>query len=273
MGVELGVSAQLRKNCAMDRKFHHRAMRYAELEWEELQDEAVVEDLLSIHQAFQTREPDHALGLLELTSKQVTQYAELGQWEATLKAYDEALLVNPEDAEASKGVLRSLHALQEWDILLDYADKQEHSADLVKAVAPLVASASWSAGRFERLGQAVGRLVQPEREFYAAALATSRDDIATAAGLIDQARDVLCSELGEYSAWRLRKASGPILISRCASKSLLEPRGPAEATTSWSGLSCSWSWRKRKLRLCLRCSALLTDPTPSQWLISDQYQR
>ena len=106
MGIYLGIPAKLCKEVALKRRFVHRAFRYAELEYEQTQDEFVVSDLLRIHHQFQSREPDHAIGLLQLTSSATMEWAELGQWHENLQAYDRNLVNEPDDQDAVKGVMR-----------------------------------------------------------------------------------------------------------------------------------------------------------------------
>lgn len=106
MGIELGISPKLCKEVAMQRRFLNRATRYAELEYDENNDEAIIAQLLEIESQFQVREIDHAVGLLQLTSATVTEFAELGDWHANLQGYDALLLENPKDTVAAKGVVR-----------------------------------------------------------------------------------------------------------------------------------------------------------------------
>jgi hypothetical protein len=110
MGVELQIPAYLCKEVALRRRFLHRACRYAELEYEETQEESVIADLLQIHHSFSNRENDNALGLLQhVSSTTGMEWAELGQWHSNLQAYDEMLQNDPYQPEAVKGVMRVSH--------------------------------------------------------------------------------------------------------------------------------------------------------------------
>lgn len=199
MGMELPIPPRLCKETALRRNFLHRACRYAELEYIEAENESAIADLLQIHHDFQTREPDHALGLLQLTTSSTVEWAELGQWHATLQAYDAQLAKDPANNHAIKGVSRCLHALQEWDILLNFNDSKVGGAavEVQQSVAPLIASAAWSAGRYDTMGQAISIMQGPEKSWYSGVLATIKDDLPLAQSRIDEARDLLCQDLGE----------------------------------------------------------------------------
>lgn len=203
MGIELDVSPRLCKEAALRRNFLHRASRYAELEYMQAQDESVIDDLLKIEHDFQHREPDHALGLLKLTTKSTVEWAELGQWHQTLQAYDAELAKDPASHSAIRGVSRCLHALQEWDILLNFGESKVAAADadLQRAVAPLLASAAWSVNRFEVMEKAITVMHEPERAWYSGVLATIENDLPKAQMHINSARDVLCRDLGKSLAF------------------------------------------------------------------------
>lgn len=198
MGIELPIEPKLCKEAALKRNFLHRASRYAELEYEQLCDESVVNDLLKIEHDFQHREPDHALGLLTMTTQSTVEWAELGQWHQTLQAYDAQLAANPQNSSAIRGVSRCLHALQEWDILLSFGESKIDTSDedLQRAVAPIMASAAWSVNRFESMRKAIHIMQDPERAWYSGVLATIENDLPAAQTHINVARDILCDDLG-----------------------------------------------------------------------------
>ena len=97
--------------------------------------------------------------------------------------------------------------MQEWDLLLDFADKRSADAnvDLRLAVAPLVANAAWSVGELDKMDHAISFMGPPENEWYAAVSATMHKEHTTALVHIDNARDMLCDELGEFLAPMKRK--------------------------------------------------------------------
>lgn len=198
MGIELPISPRLCKEAALRRSFLHRASRYAELENAEAFDESVINDLLKIEHDFQHREPDHALGLLTMTSQSTVEWAELGQWHQTLQSYDAELAKDPESHSAIRGVSRCLHALQEWDILLTFGESKVNTSDidLQRAVAPIIASAAWSVNRFDTMEQAITLMQGPERAWYSGVLATIENDLPAAELHINTARDMLCKDLG-----------------------------------------------------------------------------
>lgn len=203
MGIELPISPRLCKDAALRRNFLHRASRYAELEYAEALDESIINDLLKIEHDFQHREPDHALGLLKMTTQSTVEWAELGQWHQTLQAYDTELAKDPQSGSAIRGVSRCLHALQEWDILLNFGESKVCSADidLQRAVAPIIASAAWSVSRFDTMEKAIAIMQGPEQAWYSGVLATIENDLPAAATHIDSARDMLCRDLGLFSTF------------------------------------------------------------------------
>lgn len=198
MGINLPIPPKLCKETSLYRCFLHRACRYAEQEYIEAEDETVINDLLKIHHDFQTREPDHALGLLQLTTQTTVEWAELGQWHTTLQAYDSELAKHPDSHSAIRGVSRCLHALQEWDILLNFGDTKVSTSvlDVQQSVAPLIASAAWSVNKFDTMEKAIGLMTGPERAWYAGVLDTIGNDLPAAQAQIDSARDMLCRDLG-----------------------------------------------------------------------------
>lgn len=198
MGIELYVPPKLCKETALRRNFLHRASRYAELQYIQAEDESVIDDLLKIEHDFQHREPDHALGLLKLTKRSTFEWAELGQWHQNLQAYDSELAKDPASGSAIRGVSRCLHALQEWDILLNFGESKVAAADseLQRAVAPLLASAAWSVNRFDVMKKSITIMQDPERAWYSGVLATIENNLPSAEHHINTARDVLCRDLG-----------------------------------------------------------------------------
>lgn len=92
-----------------------------------------------------------------------------------------------------------LNALEEFDILLDFAETQDvrNKFGVPHAVAPLIANAAWSVGRPDAMQDSISYMRQPEKAWYAAVLATMTDDYAAASSNVEQARDLLCQELGQ----------------------------------------------------------------------------
>lgn len=146
MSVKLGIKPTLRKEVAWKHLFMHRAVRYAEMEYNDISSEwlkrnsddmqawlddlssasdlqnrtqAVVRDLLRFDEQFHSREPDHAQGLLQITNAPVTTFSEIGEvQQSNLQTFDEALSRNPGDGDAIVGVMRVSSSLRALPALL-----------------------------------------------------------------------------------------------------------------------------------------------------------
>lgn len=216
MGVEFPVSSSLCKRVAMSRNFLHRAMRYAELEYEDLNDPATLTDLLEIDSMFKTREVDHARGLQRLAqddhamgmNPRYLEDQDIDLWQAALVVYQEAAAQDATDGDAVHGMLRSLHALEQWSLMLDCVDETGHSADpdLLRTAGPLLAKAAWSLDRYDRMADIVCHLTGPDHDFYSAVLATVDNEWDTATNLLDKCRDDISGEITSVGATRTGRA-------------------------------------------------------------------
>jgi hypothetical protein len=102
------------------------------------------------------------------------------------------------NSEAADDILQCLHALQEWDVLLDFADQKlsSVSSDLEMTVAPLLANAAWSASSPTKMLKAIEHMKEPERSWYLAVNCQIAGSHTEALFHIDEARGMLCDELG-----------------------------------------------------------------------------
>ena len=212
MGIDFSVSPRLCKEVAMARKFNHRASRYAELEYEDLDDPAVLADLLDINHQFQAREPDHARGLQQIANSSDPRFLEslqdISQWQAALLLHQHAASEDPSDREALHGTFRCLHAQEQWDLMLDCADQHESSTqpDFLRSSGPLLAKAAWNLGEYERMSTIVDHLQSPDKEFYSAVLATATDEHDEANHFLDLCRDSISVEIASTGATRTGRA-------------------------------------------------------------------
>lgn len=138
MGLNVDIEPKLRMDVAWRRRFIHRAVRYAELQYEDLMASAnfqdcldepldmimspnldgklpagstaerdrIVTNLLAIEEEFQSREPDHAEGLMQLTSKENFIWTDVGALLTSLKHHDNVIAGDPENKAAVLGTMR-----------------------------------------------------------------------------------------------------------------------------------------------------------------------
>lgn len=141
-------------------------------------------------------------------------YEKLGRWEEALSAYTASLssranpvstsvaavLVDP-TVDAVMGRLRSLHALGEWETLLQDCVKESQlrgaSDSALKTIAPLAATAAWYLQEWDTLAAFTSRLneTEPDGVFFRAVLHLHHDNFAAATKYIDVCRDLLDTEL------------------------------------------------------------------------------
>lgn len=211
MGVDFAVSAQLCRQVAKQRQFLHRAMRYAELEYEDLDDPSLVAELLDINSQFKTREVDHARGLQRMAQMHDATFLDpryledqdLDSWRAALLLHQEAVERDASDEEAVHGVLRCLHAQEQWDLMLQCADD---NPQFPRAAKPLLVKAAWNLGQHDRMSALRDELERPDHDFYSAVLATLGDDVAAARHYLDTSRDAIVHEIVNVGATRTGRA-------------------------------------------------------------------
>ena len=212
MGIDFAVSPKLCKEVAMSRKFNHRAIRYAELEYEDLDDPAVLADLLEIDHQFQAREADHARGLQQIAHSSDPRFLEslqdINQWQAALLMHQEASNQDPEDPEALHGIFRCLHAQEQWSLMLDCAEGHPASmqSDFLRTSGPLLAKAAWNLGEYDRMAELVVHIQTPDKEFYSGVLATATNDHEAASRCLALCRDHITVELASTGAARTGRA-------------------------------------------------------------------
>ncbi|KAI8620292.1 armadillo-type protein [Chytriomyces sp. MP71] len=180
-----------------------KALHYKELEF--LQDPipSTIESLISINN--QLQQPDSAIGILlyaqesqkiELFS---SWYEKLNRWEDALMAYEKKQEDDPDSLEALFGRMRCLSNLGEWEALNKLSQDRWYTsqADVKRMMAPLAAAASWSLGEWGFMQDCVDMIKteSPDGAFFRSVLALHEDRFGDAVQFIDNARELLDTEL------------------------------------------------------------------------------
>lgn len=181
-----------------------KALHYKELEFfSEPSSPTIVEALININTKLQQH--DAAFGTLTLAQDQQDVfrheewYEKLGKWQQALTAYDKKIADEVSTSDIAIGRMRCLHALGEWDRLLDSVQKTwtNATADERKQIAPLAAAAAWSLNKWDLMDHYITPMKQdsPDRSFYRAILAIHQNQFPKALQQINRARDLLDPEL------------------------------------------------------------------------------
>ncbi|CAG8528851.1 8861_t:CDS:10, partial [Acaulospora morrowiae] len=182
-----------------------KALHYKELEFMTEATTETIEKLIQINNQLQL--PDAAIGIL--THAQQTPglhlqlkenwYEKLTRWEDALVAYEKRLKNDPNDFEATLGVMRCLHSLGDFDNLSDLVQEkwQDASIDQRKAMSTYAAAGAWSLGKWNLMEDYIPTIKpeSPDRSFYQAVLALHKNQYAEAIRHIDKTRDLLDTEL------------------------------------------------------------------------------
>ncbi|CAG8540856.1 14593_t:CDS:10, partial [Acaulospora colombiana] len=181
------------------------ALHYKELEFITEATTETIEKLIQINNQLQL--PDAAIGIL--THAQQTPglhlqlkenwYEKLTRWEDALAAYEKRRQNEPNDFEATLGVMRCLHSLGDFDSLSELVQEkwQEASTKQRKAMSTYAAAGAWSLGKWNLMEDYIPTIKQesPDRSFYQAVLALHKNQYAEAVRHIDKTRDLLDTEL------------------------------------------------------------------------------
>ncbi|TGZ84962.1 FAT-domain-containing protein [Ascodesmis nigricans] len=180
-----------------------KALHYKELEFQQEPHSSTIEALISINNLLQ--QSDAAIGILRRAQMyndvplRESWFEKLHRWEEALKAYQKKEILEPESMEITMGKMRCLHALGEWDHLLNLAQEKwrTSSKDIQRRIAPLAAAAAWGLGQFSLMDEYIGGMKEasPDRSFFGAILALHRNKFKEAADYINRARDGLDTEL------------------------------------------------------------------------------
>lgn len=180
-----------------------KALHYKELEFEQDQNSAAVEALISINNHLQ--QTDAAFGILRKAQGyrdvelKETWFVKLQRWEEALAAYRRREQIDPDSFDVTMGKMRCFHALGEWKMLSDIAQEKWNQAsnDQRKAIAPLAAAAAWGRGQWELMDSYIGVMKDqsPDRSFFGAILSIHRNQFKEARAFIEKARNGLDTEL------------------------------------------------------------------------------
>ncbi|XP_058788970.1 serine/threonine-protein kinase mTOR isoform X2 [Phymastichus coffea] len=204
---------------AMHCRAYAKALHYKEDEFHKNRSSAVFESLISINNKLQQKEA--AEGLLEYVMNQQQQqqqenkgnqqegkqelkvqvrwYEKLHNWDKALHLYRERLEVDAQDVESTLGEMRCLEALGEWGQLHEVAMTQwaSHSQETKQRMARMAAAAAWGLNQWESMQRYVALIPEDSQDgaFYRAVLAIHDEQYDLAHRLIDNARDLLDTEL------------------------------------------------------------------------------
>lgn len=184
----------------------------------------VVEALIHINNKLQQKEA--AEGLLErvmaqreagdLSLKvQIRWYEKLHNWEKALNLYEEKLVAEPENTEASLGELRCFEALGEWVKLYKTVSMRwsKMTDDEKYKAARLAAAAAWGLNEWDSMANYVSFLPENTQDgaFYRAVLNIHNGDFGLSKMYIDQARTLLDSELTAVAGESYQRAYGALV--------------------------------------------------------------
>jgi phosphatidylinositol kinase/protein kinase (PI-3 family) len=193
-----------------------KALHYREIEFKKsiasgaAPSTSTTEALISINNKL--GQPHAAAGILRYAQQahglelKESWYEKLGRWEEALQAYTAVLSNRAQTPEASvseslMGRLRSLHALGEWETLLQDCVKETQTRSpvdpILKTLAPLAATAAWYLQEWDTLSAFANRLNEnePDGVFFRAVIHLYHDNFPAATKYINNCRDLLDTEL------------------------------------------------------------------------------
>ncbi|KAL3272654.1 hypothetical protein HHI36_014119 [Cryptolaemus montrouzieri] len=249
---------------AMRSRAYAKALHYKEEEFLKDASSPVVEALISINNKLQQKEA--AEGLLQTVVQkggdmevQVRWHEKLHNWTHALDLYKEKLEQESFEQEAYLGTMRCLEALGEWKDLHDVVEsKFELLSDNNKNKAcRLAAAASFGLRNFqsmERYALMIPRETQ-EGAFYRAILAIHKEQYEVAQTFIDNARDLLDTELTAMAGESYQRAYGAMVhvqvlaeLEEVMQYCLVPERRPTIKTMWWqrlqSGQRLPEDWQK-----------------------------
>ncbi|KAJ3221904.1 phosphatidylinositol kinase- protein kinase tor1, partial [Clydaea vesicula] len=183
-----------------------KALHYKEMEFIKEPLPNIIENLISINN--QLQQSDSANGILKYGTKhhgillKESWLEKLERWDEGLARYEAKQLEDPTSMEISKGRLRCLHNLGDWDKLNTLAQErffQNPDASVAdrSAIAPMAAAAAWGLGHWDLMEDYVNAMKQegPDGSFFKAILALHHSSFAKAKVYIDTTREMLDTEL------------------------------------------------------------------------------
>lgn len=193
-------------------KFHSyaKALHYKEAEFLSDSSSQIIVDLIDINTKLQ--QSDAAFGALtyarehhltDASSNDSSEWLEkLHRWEEALFAYNRRVDAEGESWEARYGQMRCLHALGEWERLLDVVKQRwngygksgtDHER---KLMAPLAAAAAVALNKWVDMEEFISAIRSDEsKDYFKAILYTNREQRHLAIKHIARARDMLDQEL------------------------------------------------------------------------------
>ncbi|CAG8530152.1 16586_t:CDS:10 [Funneliformis mosseae] len=183
-----------------------KALHYKELEFIGEASTETIEKLIQINNQLQL--PDAAIGILthaqqnpNLQDLQLKEnwYEKLNRWEDALTAYEKRRTDDPNDNEATLGVMRCLHSLGDMDGLSELVQEKwpEAETEMRKSIATYAAAGAWSLGQWGLMEDYIKNIKSDNyyRPFYQAIIALHKNQYSEAVRYIDKTRDLLDTEL------------------------------------------------------------------------------
>ncbi|KAK9883142.1 hypothetical protein WA026_001340 [Henosepilachna vigintioctopunctata] len=206
---------------AMRSRAYAKALHYKEEEFLKNPVSSAVEALISINNKLQQREA--AEGLLQTvlqnagdTEVQVRWHEKLHNWTHALELYKHKLEPETFEQEACLGTMRCLEALGEWkelhdlvEIKFDYLTEDNNRQKACR----LAASASFGLQNFQSMERYALMIPKDTQEgaFYRAVLAIHKEQYEVAQAFIDNARDLLDTELTSMAGESYQRAYGAMV--------------------------------------------------------------
>ncbi|KAG1660885.1 Serine/threonine-protein kinase mTOR [Nymphon striatum] len=200
-----------------------KALHYKEEEFHKNPSVDVLEDLISVNNKLQ--QPEASVGILEYAKKNFTDaewkkkdmwYEKLHEWQAALDAYQKNAEQQPDCIDVILGQMRCLEALGEWGQLNSLAcEKWSLVDDVVKQkMAGMAASAAWGLEKWSKMKTYTTMLPRDTHDgaFYRAVLAIHQNEYQVAQLHIDQARDMMDTELTAMAGESYNRAY-PAMVS------------------------------------------------------------
>ncbi|XP_076064565.1 serine/threonine-protein kinase Tor isoform X2 [Oratosquilla oratoria] len=201
----LPLELQLLGEKAMECRAYAKALHYKEEEFHKGPTSEVLEHLISINNKLGQKEA--AAGLLEYARKnnrsdmkvQERWHEKLHEWDKALEAYHKKLETKEDDFDLILGQMRCLEALGEWGDLYTVACDHWSTTDedAKSRMARVAAASAWAMGQWTMMEEYT-KLIQRDTQegaFYRAVLAVNKNEYRLAQQLIDNARDLLDTEL------------------------------------------------------------------------------
>ncbi|CAH1757738.1 9252_t:CDS:10 [Entrophospora sp. SA101] len=183
-----------------------KALHYKEMEFMSDSSTETIEKLIQINNQLQL--PDAAIGILKLAQempnvqdfqKKENWYEKLNRWEDAFDAYKKRSEENPNDFEATLGVMKCMFSLGNTDGLSTLVQEKWHEStdEMRESMSIYAAAGAWALGQWSLMEDYISTIKQdsPDRTFYQAILALHKNQYNDAMVNIDRTRDLLDTEL------------------------------------------------------------------------------